>query len=42
MDGSRRDLDNVFIERVWRSIKYENVYIRDYVSMPDLDAGPER
>lgn len=30
MDGRRRALDNVFIERLWRSVKYEDVYLRCY------------
>src|SRR5690606_24824981 len=30
MDGRGRALDNVFIERLWRSVKYEEVYLKDY------------
>jgi putative transposase len=30
MDGQGRAIDNVFIERLWRSVKYEEVYLRDY------------
>lgn len=30
MDGKGRCLDNVFVERLWRSLKYEDVYLRDY------------
>lgn len=30
MDGRGRALDNVFIERLWRSVKYEEVYMKDY------------
>jgi putative transposase len=30
MDGRRRALDNVFVERLWRSVKYEEVYLKDY------------
>jgi putative transposase len=30
MDGQGRALDNVFIERLWRSVKYEEVYLKDY------------
>ena len=30
MDGRGRAMDNVFIERLWRSVKYEDVYLRDY------------
>jgi putative transposase len=32
MDGRGRALDNVFVERLWRSVKYEEVYLRDYGS----------
>jgi putative transposase len=32
MDGRRRALDNIFIERLWRSVKYEEVYLREYAS----------
>ena len=30
MDGRGRALDNVFVERLWRSVKYEEVYLQDY------------
>ena len=33
MDGRGRALDNIFVERLWRSIKYEEVYLKDYQSM---------
>jgi len=39
MDGRGRALDNVFIERLWRSVKYEDIYLKDYASVPDLEAG---
>ena len=39
MDGKGRALDNVFVERLWRSVKYENVYLNDYSSIPEVDAG---
>jgi putative transposase len=42
MDGRGRALDNVFIERLWRSIKYEDIYLKDYGSVPELAAGLER
>jgi putative transposase len=42
MDGRGRALENVSIERLWRSVKYEDVYIRDYASVPQLHAGLER
>jgi len=32
MDGRGRALDNVFTERLWRSVKYEEVYLKDYDS----------
>lgn len=34
-DGRGRALDNVFVERLWRSVKYEEVYIKDYASVPE-------
>ena len=39
MDGRGRCLDNVFVERLWRSVKYEDVYLRGYQSVPDLERG---
>ena len=39
MDGRGRALDNVFVERLWRTVKYENIYIKDYGTVPQLDAG---
>lgn len=33
MDGRGRALDNIFVERLWRSVKYEEVYLKDYQSM---------
>ena len=41
MDGRGRAHDNIFIERLWRSVKYEDLYLKDYASVPDLDAGLE-
>ena len=34
-DGRGQALDNVFVERLWRSVKYEEVYIKDYQSVRD-------
>ena len=31
MDGRGRATDNIFIERLWRSVKYEDIYLRDYI-----------
>ena len=39
MDGKARCLDNVFIERLWRSVKYEEVYLRRYETMIDAHAS---
>ena len=42
MDGKGRWMDNVFIERLWRSVKYENVYLNEYASVSDLRQGLKR
>ena len=42
MDGRGRALDNVFIERLWRSVKYEDIYLREYADGHELDAGLSR
>ena len=34
-DGRGRALDNIFVERLWRSVKYEEVYLKDYHSVPE-------
>jgi putative transposase len=39
MDGKGRWQDNVFIERLWRSVKYEDVYLNSYASVSELRAG---
>lgn len=39
MDGRDRALDNVFIERLWRRVKYEDIYLKDYESVADLQDG---
>jgi len=39
MDGRGRFLDNIFIERLWRSLKQENIYIYRYESVPELEEG---
>ena len=39
MDGRGRWLDNVFIERLWRSVKHEDIYLRDYEDGLELEAG---
>ena len=39
MDGRGRALDNVFIERLWRTVKYEDIYLKDYAGADDLYEG---
>ena len=39
MDGRGRALDNIFTERLWRTVKYEDVYLKDYASPRELRAG---
>ena len=39
MDGKGRAIDNVFTERLWRSLKYENVFIKDYETMVEANEG---
>lgn len=38
-DGRGRALDNVFVERLWRSVKYEDIYLKDYEDVPELESG---
>ena len=38
MDGKGRCLDNVFVERLWRSVKYEEIYLKSYSSLVDAHA----
>jgi putative transposase len=38
-DGRGRALDNVFVERLWRSVKYEDIYIKDYERISELESG---
>ena len=42
MDGRGRCMDNIFIERLWRSLKYEEVYLKDYSSVAEARTGIER
>jgi putative transposase len=39
MDGRGRALDNVFVERLWRSLKYEEVYLKAYRNVREMEAG---
>ena len=42
MDGRGRALDNVFIERLWRTVKYEHIYLNEYSSVVNLSQGLSR
>jgi putative transposase len=42
MDGRGRCLDNVFVERLWRTVKYEELYLRGYERVPELAGGLAR
>lgn len=39
MDGRGRAFDNIFVERLWRNVKYEDVYLKGYVTIAELTAG---
>ena len=39
MDGRGRALDNIFVERLWRSVKHEDIYLKGYASVPELLLG---
>ncbi len=42
MDGKGRWIDNVFIERLWRSVKYEEVYLHAYESLIEARTGLDK
>ena len=42
MDGKGRALDNIYVERLWRSLKYEDIYLNDYESARELRRGVSR
>ncbi len=42
MDGRGRALDNIYVERLWRSLKYEDIYIKSYSTMRELKEGIKR
>jgi putative transposase len=42
VDGRGRALDNIFDERLWRTVKYEDIYLKDYATVPALEAGLAR
>ena len=39
MDGRGRVFDNIFVERLWRSVKYEEVFLHDYADVPEAREG---
>ena len=39
MDGRGRAFDNIFVERLWRSVKYEEVYLKDYRNVAEARHG---
>jgi putative transposase len=39
MDSKGRAFDNIFIERLWRTLKYEDIYLKDYQNIPELNEG---
>ena len=39
MDGKGRCMDNIFVERLWRSLKYEEVYLKAYATVAEAKAG---
>ena len=42
MDGRGRVFDNIFMERLWRTVKYEDIYLRNYATVMELEQGLDR
>ncbi len=42
MDGRGRAFDNIFVERLWRTLKYEEIYLNNYATIPDVERGIEK
>jgi len=42
MDGRGRAMDNIFIERLWRTVKYDDIYLHDYADVSEVLAGLKR
>lgn len=42
MDGKGNVFDNIFVERLWRTVKYENVYLNNYQNIPETRNGLEK
>jgi len=41
-DSRGRAMDNIFVERLWRSVKYEEIYLKDYTNVPEAITGLDR
>jgi transposase InsO family protein len=41
MDGRGRTLDNIFVERLWRNVKYEGIYLKGYANMAELTVSAD-
>ena len=39
MDGKGRAIDNIFVERLWRTVKYDDIYIKGYQTIPEVHEG---
>ncbi|MGC1952191.1 MAG: integrase core domain-containing protein [Gammaproteobacteria bacterium] len=39
MDGRGRVFDNIFVKRLWRTLKYEDIYLKDYDTVHELEVG---
>jgi putative transposase len=42
MDGKGRAIDNIFVERIWKSVKYEDIYLKSYQNGTELQKGLEK
>ena len=42
MDGKGRAIDNIFVERIWKSVKYEDIYLKSYQNGVELQKGLEK
>jgi len=42
MDGKGRALDNIYVERLWKSLKHEDIYLKSYETMKELKGGIKR
>jgi putative transposase len=42
LDGKGRAIDNIFVERIWKSVKYEDIYLKSYQNGTDLQKGLEK